>query len=143
MEVTRITKAAGISAMKAFKQQGRTVKEWLEALPETELRCLADEVNSKGEAKRTVPVSGGDQECTFLPAHVELETKVEKQTTTTFMPGVVEPSFGIDRIFFACLEHAYYARPKEQGEDAKQTRGVLSLPAGIAPYKMTILPVDQ
>merc|ERR1719491_1674209 len=58
------------------------------------------------------------------------------------MPGVVEPSFGVDRIFFACIEHAYYARPKE-GDDAKQIRGVLSFPAAICPYKMTILPVDQ
>ena len=37
----------------------------------------------------------------------------EKQSTTTFTPGVVEPSFGIDRILFSVLEHTYYARPKD------------------------------
>lgn len=31
----------------------------------------------------------------------------------TFTPGVVEPSFGIDRILFSVLEHSYYARPKD------------------------------
>jgi glycyl-tRNA synthetase len=143
MEVTRLKKEAGIAAMKAFKKKGKPVKEWLEALPETELRSLADEVKSKGEAKRTVSLADGAEEFTFLPAHVELETKVEKQTITTFMPGVVEPSFGVDRIFHSLLEHSYYARPKEEGEDAKQIRGVLSFPAAIAPYKLTILPVDQ
>jgi glycyl-tRNA synthetase len=143
IEVTRITKAAGIAAMKAFKKQGKAVKEWLEALPETDLRSLADEVKAKGQAVRSLELSGENQECTFLPEHVAVETKKEKQTTTTFMPGVVEPSFGIDRIFTSCLEHCYYARPKEEGEDAKQIRGVLSFPAAIAPYKMTILPVDQ
>lgn len=33
----------------------------------------------------------------------------------TFTPGVVEPSFGIDRILFSVLEHSYYARPKVRG----------------------------
>lgn len=61
------------------------------------------------------------------------------------MPGVVEPSFGIDRILFSVLEHSYYARPKDASakDDDKQSRGVLSFPASIAPYKLTILPLDQ
>lgn len=57
------------------------------------------------------------------------------------MPGVVEPSFGIDRILFATLEHAYYLRASE-GDD-KGTRGVLAFSARIAPYKLTVLPQDQ
>merc|ERR1719502_1955193 len=104
---------------------------------------IVSDVKSKGSAVRTVELAEGPQECTFLPDHVAVETKKEKQTTIQFMPGVVEPAFGIDRIFFACLEHSYYARPKEAGDDAKQIRGVLAFPAAIAPYKMTILPVDQ
>jgi len=90
-----------------------------------------------------VPFPDGNQDCEFLPDQVAVELKKEKQTTTCFMPGVVEPSFGIDRIFFACIEHSYFARPKEAGEEAKQLRGVLSFPPSICPYKMTILPVDQ
>merc|ERR1719329_898780 len=61
----------------------------------------------------------------------------------TYMPGVVEPSFGIDRIFFSVVEHVYYARPKAEGDDDKQNRGVLAFPAAIAPYKLIILPLDQ
>jgi glycyl-tRNA synthetase len=143
VEMTRLTKQAGIAAMKTFGKQGRAVKEWLETCSQEDLGGLVDEVASKGKAVRTLALAEGEKECTFLPEHVAVETKKEKQTTTCFMPGVVEPSFGIDRIFFSCLEHSYYARPKEAGEDAKQTRGVLSFPAAIAPYKMTILPVDQ
>jgi len=143
IEVTQITKAAGVATMKAFKKQGKAVKEWLEALPEADLRALADEAKAKGKADRTVTLGEAKEVFTFLPDHVAIETKQEKRTTNCFMPGVVEPSFGIDRIFFACIEHSYYARAKEDGEEEKQTRGVLSFPAGIAPYKMTILPVDQ
>lgn len=129
--------------MKSFGKQGRAIKEWLELLPETDLRSLVADVKAKGKASRKVSQGDVSQDCEFLPEHVAIETKTEKQTTTCFMPGVVEPSFGIDRIFFSCIEHAYYSRPKDAGDDAKQTRGVLSFPAAIAPYKMTFLPVDQ
>merc|ERR1712232_1039136 len=56
-----------------------------------------------------------------------------------------EPSFGIDRIFSALLDHVYYMRPKEKGDDAdeKQTRGVLKLAPNVAPYKCILLPLDQ
>eukprot|EP00928_Gymnodinium_smaydae_P088241 TRINITY_DN72351_c0_g1_i1.p2 TRINITY_DN72351_c0_g1~~TRINITY_DN72351_c0_g1_i1.p2 ORF type:complete len:635 (-),score=193.61 TRINITY_DN72351_c0_g1_i1:63-1967(-) len=140
------TKAAGIAVMKAFKKQGRPVKEWLEAVPEEELRAMIDEAKAKGSATRTAQLADGPLECTFLPEHLVCEQKREKRTTTTFMPGVIEPSFGIDRILFSTLEHAYYARPKDakaDDKDDKQTRGVLKLPAAIAPYKLTILPQDQ
>lgn len=143
VEVLSLTKAAGIATMKAFKKSGKHVKEWLEKLPEDDLRSIVDELAKSQKATRTVPVPDGSEECTFLPEHVVCETKKEKQATRTFMPGVVEPSFGIDRILFATLEHAYYARPKEANAEEKQIRGVLKFPAAIAPYKLTILPLDS
>jgi len=144
VDVMMPTKAAGIAVMKAFKKQGRAVKEWLEQLPTDQLTCLVEDVKKDGKATRTVNLPDGSQEeCTFLPEHVVCETKQEKQATRTYMPGVVEPSFGIDRILFALLEHAYYARPKEAGSEEKQIRSVLRFPVSVAPYKMIILPQDQ
>jgi len=143
-EVLQLTKAAGVATMKAFKKAGKGVKEWLEKLPEEQLKAIADEVKAGGKATRTVDLPDGTTEsCTFLPEHVVCETQKVKVSTTTFMPGVVEPSFGIDRILFATLEHSYYCRPKEADSEEKQTRGVLAFPAIIAPYKITILPQDQ
>lgn len=144
VEVVQPTKAAGIAVMKAFKKSGRLVKEWLEKLPAAELKALAEEVAKGGKAARKVELPDGTvEDCTFLPEHVAIETKKEKQSTTTFMPGVVEPSFGIDRILFATLEHSYYARPKDPSNEDKQIRAVLAFPPIIAPYKLTILPQDQ
>jgi len=143
VELYALTKASGIAVMKAFKKQGRFVKEWLEQLPADQLRDLAQEVEAKQTATRTAELPDGPLECTFLPDHVKCEVKKEKQTTNTFMPGVVEPSFGIDRILFSILEHAYYARPKDPTLEDKQTRGVLAFAANIAPYKLTILPQDS
>merc|ERR1719215_2490727 len=61
----------------------------------------------------------------------------EKISVNSLTPGVIEPSFGIDRIFTVIMEHVYYTRPEEQ------TRGVLALNANMAPYKCCFLPLDQ
>jgi len=140
VEVLAVTKASGISVMKAFKKDGKMVKEWIEALPQEELIELERAV-SKGGSK-DVDVDG--KTFTLTAKDLQFERKKEKVTVRSFMPGVIEPSFGIDRIFASILEHAYYARPKDDKDgDDKQVRGVLSLAADIAPYKCTILPLDQ
>jgi len=143
-ETLLLTKAAGITVMKAFKKNGKGVKQWLEALDQDSLSSIVEEVKQKQQATRSVNLPDGTTEdVTFSPEHVVCETKIIKQNTVSFMPGVIEPSFGIDRILFATLEHAYFARPKDASDDGKQTRGVLSFPATIAPYKITFLPQDQ
>jgi len=138
-EVLAITKQCGITVMKAFKKDGKMVKEWIEALPQDELSALDKETSEKGS--KEVEVDG--RKFTILKEHLTFEKKVEKTTIRSYTPGVIEPSFGIDRIFFSILEHAYYARPKEESSEDKQTRGVLSFAASIAPYKLSILPLDQ
>lgn len=143
-EMLRLTKAAGVTVMKAFQKNGRPVKEWLDKLPQEELKSIVEEVKTAKKATRTVALpDGSQQDFTFEPEHVVCELKKEKQSTVTFTPGVIEPSFGIDRILFSVLEHCFYARSKESSDGEKQIRGVLAFPAGIAPYKMTVLPQDQ
>lgn len=52
--------------------------------------------------------------------------------TRSFIPNVIEPSFGIGRIITAILEHSYYVR--EGG-----LRRVLALKPFIAPYKCVVI----
>jgi glycyl-tRNA synthetase len=138
VEVLAITKASGISVMKAFKKDGKMVKEWIETLPQEELSELENGVANG--ASKDIEVDG--KRFTLTAKELQFERKLEKQNVKSFMPGVIEPSFGIDRIFACILEHAYYARPKGKDDD-QALRGVLSLAADIAPYKCTILPLDQ
>jgi glycyl-tRNA synthetase len=56
----------------------------------------------------------------------------ETVSTRKYIPHVVEPSFGVERIIHSVLEHAY--REKEE-------RVILSLNAGIAPYKYAVFPL--
>merc|ERR1711972_1020668 len=123
---------------KPITKEGRMVKEWLEALPQEALVKLKADVEKGPTA---VEIDG--RSFTLEPSQLTFETKVEKITVNSFTPGVIEPSFGIDRIFTAILDHVYYARPKEADSDDKQTRGCLGLAACIAPYKCAILPLDQ
>ena len=57
-------------------------------------------------------------------------------TVREFTPNVIEPSFGIGRILYSLLEHSYWAR------ESDIARGVLSLPAVVAPTKVLIVPLS-
>lgn len=60
---------------------------------------------------------------------------VEKEINTEdVIPWVIEPSFGIDRIFLSLLEHSLYIR-EESGYR------VLRLKPHIAPYKVAVFPL--
>jgi len=139
-EVLFLTKPSGITVMKAFKKDGKLVKEWIEALPQDQLSALDKTVSSTGSMD--VEIDG--KTFTLLKEQLIFDRKVEKTTCRSFTPGVIEPSFGMDRIFFSMMEHSYFSRPSEADKtDDKQTRGVLSFAAKIAPYKVSILPLDQ
>ena len=64
------------------------------------------------------------------------QVEVGKQKTIVrgkrFVPHVVEPSFGCDRLFYVALEYAY---------GIKDDRVVLSFPRGIAPVQVGVYPL--
>merc|ERR1712150_157954 len=110
---------------------GKKVKEHIEKMSQPSLETLQKQL--------TTTIDGVPHE---IPKEIlQLGRKKEKISVNSFTPSVIGPSFGIDRIFSAILDHVYYARPAEEGE--KQTRGVLAFAANIAPYKCTMLPLDQ
>lgn len=56
----------------------------------------------------------------------------DKVTGETFIPHVIEPSIGVERLFLAILSAAYW----EDGD-----RVVLKLPESLAPYKFCVSPL--
>lgn len=137
-EVLVLTKQGSIKVMKAFSKDGKMVKEHLESLSQEALTELVANVQ-----QGTVNLEVDGKTFSITKELLETERKIEKQTVNAFTPGVIEPSFGIDRIFTSLLEHVYYTRPKELDSEDKQIRGVLGFAACIAPYKIAILPLDQ
>lgn len=60
----------------------------------------------------------------------------DKNTNETFVPHVIEPSIGVERLFLAVLSSAY-----TEDEVAGDKRIVLKLPEDLAPYRFCVSPL--
>lgn len=67
-----------------------------------------------------------------LPEHVNVCRRKTVVRGKRFIPHVVEPSFGCDRLFYVALEYAYHVR---------DDRVILSFPRGIAPIQVGVYPL--
>ena len=61
----------------------------------------------------------------------------DKVTGESFVPHVIEPSIGVERLVMAVLSAAYREEDLEDGDK----RTVLSLPETLAPYKFCVSPL--
>ncbi|UZJ52334.1 hypothetical protein CBS101457_001654 [Exobasidium rhododendri] len=111
-----------------FKKEARNVEEAINALDQAGLEKLQSELKN-GQAKV------GSYEVT--PDLVKVELKTIRESVREFTPNVIEPSFGIGRIFYSLLEHSFWSRAEDQD------RNVLSLPALVAPIKALVVPISS
>ncbi len=68
----------------------------------------------------------------ILAEHVKITRKEVEETGRRFIPHVVEPSFGIDRLVYVVLEYAHKRR---------EDRTVLKLPRELAPVQIGVYPL--
>jgi glycyl-tRNA synthetase len=66
----------------------------------------------------------------------EIVQTQEKSIGEKFVPHVIEPSYGIDRILYCILEHNYH-----EGEKKDEVYRILKLDPIIAPIKVGVLPL--
>jgi len=76
-------------------------------------------------------------EVAISPEHVKWERVTKKENVREYTPNVIEPSFGLGRILYSVLEHSFWTRPEDR------QRGVLSLPASVAPIKCLLVPLSS
>lgn len=86
---------------------------------------LAKELKEAGKFVIDVPTLG-DKEISKDLIAIEYKTRTENHRE--YVPNVIEPSFGIGRIFFALCEHNFWTRAEGGGDEA---RGV-SLPSWVS-----------
>ncbi len=67
-----------------------------------------------------------------LSEHIQIVSQKVVERGKRFIPHVVEPSFGSDRLFYVALEYAY---------QIKDDRVVMRFPRGIAPTQIGIYPL--
>ncbi len=122
----RIVKKKTLKINKALI--GRTykekAKEILGELEKLSLEEVEKALKEKGYVKVKGYKIGGDA--------VQIVEVEEKITGKHFIPHVVEPSFGAERLLYVTLEYAYHVR---------NDRVVLRLPRDLAPIQVAVFPL--
>ena len=108
---------------RTFKSEAKKILEEASKLPEEKLEAMA--------SGREEPVIAGKRIPREAFRIVEKEVKI---TGRKFIPHVVEPSFGTDRIVYVAFEYAYRE---------KAGRTILSLPRDIAPIEAGVVPLVE
>ncbi|OIW33404.1 glycyl-tRNA synthetase-like protein [Coniochaeta ligniaria NRRL 30616] len=122
-----------------FKKDGKAVEAAILATSQEQLEKLVKELNETGKVVIDVPeVAGGKAE--ISKDLIKIEWTKRTENIREFTPNVIEPSFGIGRILYSLIEHNYWTRGTEGGDEA---RGVLSFPPTVAPTKVLIVPLSS
>lgn len=93
-----------------MRNNAKAVETALNGLDQSEREALADALNKEGMISTNVPASShGKLGVTkYLNAKRARVENIRKYT-----PNVIEPSFGIRRMFYCLLEHVYWHRPND------------------------------
>ncbi len=119
----KVAKVDKLGIIKAFGERARDVFKALSRVSSEELVNLVE--SAKGD---TIVIEGIE-----IPRNlIKVEEVTERIAVEKFVPHVVEPSFGAERLLYVALEFAYH---EENG------RVVLRFPPYLAPIKAVVLPL--
>ncbi|KAM0514369.1 hypothetical protein ACHAPE_006950 [Trichoderma viride] len=122
-----------------FKKDAKTVETALEATSQEQREKLAKELTETGKIVLDVEgIAGG--KATIDKDSVAIEFRKRVENTREYTPNVIEPSFGIGRILYSLIEHNFWTRGSDGGDEA---RGVLSFPPTVAPTKVLLVPLSS
>ena len=119
------------------KELGPRFRGDAKAVAEALMEADSSAVDGDGVASVSIPEGDSTRTVSVPPECFEVERKVEKVTGERVLPHVVEPSFGIDRVTWTVLEHAYTQRIDDEGG----TMTVLKLPPIVAPVNVGVFPL--
>ncbi|MBI5001278.1 MAG: glycine--tRNA ligase [Euryarchaeota archaeon] len=86
------------------------------------------------ESDGTIKLAIDGAEVTVPPECFERKRVREKVSGRRFVPHVIEPSYGLDRILYSVMEHSYH-------EEEKEEYTVMRLPISVAPIKFGVFPL--
>ncbi|CAN6644102.1 glycine--tRNA ligase 1, mitochondrial [Trichomonascus vanleenenianus] len=116
-----------------FRKDAPKVEGWILSRTDCEREDLAKELEQNGKIVCSIEGMG---EVEIDKDLVVIEKRKRVEHVREYVPNVIEPSFGIGRIFYSLIEQVYWVRP----EDA--ARGVLSFPPLVAPTKVLVVPLS-
>ncbi|KAK0629763.1 hypothetical protein B0T17DRAFT_615501 [Bombardia bombarda] len=122
-----------------YKKDGKTIESAILTTSQEQRGVLAKEMEANGKVVVDVPgVKDGKVEVSKDLLAIKWIKRTEN--TREYTPNVIEPSFGIGRILYSLIEHNYWTRGSDGGDEA---RSVLSFPPSIAPTKVLIVPLSS
>ena len=145
-----------------FKKDGKTVESAVEALPQHKREALAQDLELDG--KIVIDVENvADGKVQISKDLIKIVRRTRTENTREYTPNVIEPSFGIGRILYALIEHNYWTRGNEGGDEARgvsyfpilglmgpslnlfpsNNSQVLSFPPPVAPTKVLLVPLSS
>ncbi len=113
---------------KVFKKDMKLVENALNNMDDSEIEKLVNELNENGKYILTIE----DKEFEILSDYLKINKTKKKITGEKVLPHVIEPSYGIDRITYCLLEHAY---------NEEEDRTYLKLKPEVAPVKVGVFPL--
>ncbi|MFH4973563.1 hypothetical protein AB6A40_000272 [Gnathostoma spinigerum] len=117
---------------KKFKAKAKLIASKLSQFSNRE----AEEAATSLEKNNSLSVMLDDEEEKMDSTMVSIRRFEKKVHVEEITPSVIEPSFGIGRIMYAVLEHAFRQR------EGDEQRNFLALSPLIAPIKCSILPIS-
>lgn len=98
-----------------FKKQVDIIQKSLEAVDQFRLETLSAKLSETGvvDIETIMPLEDGTQSVELSSEMLTIRKQIRLETTREYTPSVVEPSFGIGRIMYSLLEHAYWYRSQD------------------------------
>lgn len=115
-----------------FRKNAKAVEDAIEARSQEEREALGETLKKEGAISIDV-VGLPEGEAVLDKSLIDIVRRTRVENIREYTPNVIEPSFGIGRIFYSLLEHVYWHRP---GDAA---RGVSSLSSGKFPILLDML----
>jgi glycyl-tRNA synthetase len=116
---------------KTFKEKNKDIVEFLDKLSEKDKEDLLAEFTEN----EFITANIHNEVIKLSKDIVTFEKKEETIFEEKFIPGVIEPSFGIGRIVYCVMEHCFGVRQNDE------KRTVFNFPPVVAPYKVSIIPL--
>lgn len=117
---------------KSYKKDAKRIQTALGKLSESDVIALELELATNGLFNLKVD----DDSFELKPDMINVKRTEKKIHVEEITPSVIEPSFGIGRIMYSVLEHAFRQR------EGDEQRTFLTLRPLIAPIKCSVLPIS-
>lgn len=116
-----------------YKERSPIIIDYLNSLSNEQLIGFKKDMDLYSKVKFSV--SNKDYE--LDSKMISFEEEELYKTYEEYIPHVIEPSFGIDRLLYSIFEQNFWIR------DEDEQRGVLSLPVLLQPYDISVQPLSK